>query len=204
MDSLSVYLPIDRRHTLAFGYELPDRAQGTALFSDISGFVPLTEALTQAFGPERGVEELVFYLNQVYDTLIAEIHRYGGSAISFSGDSITCWFDGDDGKCAATAALAMQARMQQFANLEILHNTTASLSIKVGIASGYVRRFLVGDPSIQLLEVLAGSILDRLAAAEELAQKGEVILDEQTWRVVELDRPTAGVACTRRRTVRCL
>jgi len=185
MESLSVFLPIDRRRALAFGDELPDRAQGAGLVADISGFVPLAEELTRAFGPERGVEELVFYLNQIYDALIAEVHCYGGSAISFSGDAITCWFDGDDGKCATAAALAMQAAMQQFANLTILHTTVVSLSVKVGVAAGPVRRFLVGDPSIQLLEVLAGTTLDRLAAAEETAKSGEVVLDVRTWQSVE-------------------
>ena len=53
MESLSVYLPIDRRRALAFGDELPDRAQGTGLVADISGFVPLTEELTRALGTER-------------------------------------------------------------------------------------------------------------------------------------------------------
>src|SRR5262245_44317731 len=128
MESLSVYLPIDRRRGLALGYELPDHAQGAGLVADIFGFVPLTEELTRVLGPERGVEEVVFYLNQIYDALIAEVHRYGGSAIAFSGDAITCWFDGDNGKCATAAALAMQAAMQQFANLKILHSTPVALS----------------------------------------------------------------------------
>jgi hypothetical protein len=25
--------------------------------------------------------------------MIAEVQRYGGSVVSFSGDAITCWFD---------------------------------------------------------------------------------------------------------------
>src|SRR5574338_863166 len=120
MDSLSAYLPVDRRHALGLGYELPDRAQGAGLVADIFGFVPLTEELTRALGPERGVEELVFYLNQIYDALIAEVHRYGGSPIAFSGDAITCWFDADDGRRATAAALAMQTAMQKFAHFTIL------------------------------------------------------------------------------------
>ena len=79
------------------GVTLPEQTTGAALFVDISGFTPLTEALVEILGPQRGAEELTRYLNQVYDTLIAELDRFGGSVIGFSGDAITCWLDGDQG-----------------------------------------------------------------------------------------------------------
>jgi adenylate cyclase len=99
MDLLAAYLPTDRLHALADGATLPSRARGTALFADISGFTPLTEALVRTLGPRRGAEELARQLNEIYDALIAEVDRYGGSVISFSGDAITCWFEdvGDGG-----------------------------------------------------------------------------------------------------------
>src|SRR6476661_7177571 len=93
MDLLAAYLPADRLHALAGGATLPSRARGTVLFADISGFTPLTEALVRTLGPRRGAEELARQLNEVYDALIAEVDRYGGSVISFGGDAITCWFD---------------------------------------------------------------------------------------------------------------
>ena len=93
----SAYIPRDRRQALYAGVAMPDRVEGAALFADISGFTPLTESLLQDLGPQRGAEELSRQLNLVYDALIAELHRFGGSVISFSGDAITCWLDGDDG-----------------------------------------------------------------------------------------------------------
>jgi hypothetical protein len=36
---------------------------------------------------------LVRQINQVYDSLIAKVERFGSSVISFAGDSTTCWFD---------------------------------------------------------------------------------------------------------------
>lgn len=187
MESPIVYIPIDRRHALAAGKTLPDRAEGSALFADISGFVPLTEELTRALGPERGVEELVAHLDQIYDALIAQVDRFGGSAIAFSGDAITCWFDADTGKRATAAALAIQAAMAQFARVSIPHSSPVSLSVKVAVVAGSVRRFLVGDPSIQNFDVLAGTTLDRLAAAEEAAGRGQVLLDEPTWQNLAAD-----------------
>src|SRR5260221_14531729 len=111
MELFAVYIPIDRRHALARNLPLPDHTQGAALFADISGFTPLTEVLTRTLGPRRGAEELTLHLNSVYQALIQEVDRYGGSVIAFAGDAITCWFDGDDGRRSVACAQAMQATM---------------------------------------------------------------------------------------------
>jgi adenylate cyclase len=55
-----------------------------------------------------------------------------------------------------------------------------SLAMKASIALGQARRFLVGNPDIQWVEVLVGSTLARLAVGESLAGKGETILDGET------------------------
>ena len=95
MELLSVYIPMDRRQAMVRGEDLPGHTRGAVLFADISGFTPLTEALLQALGPRRGADELTRQLNQVYDALIGEVHRYRGSVLTFSGDAITCWFEDD-------------------------------------------------------------------------------------------------------------
>ena len=96
METLTAHLPIDRVCALAHGRALPDHVSGSALFADISGFGPLTEALARELGPQRGSEELTGYLSQVYEALIQTLHCRGGSVISYYGDAITCWFNGDD------------------------------------------------------------------------------------------------------------
>ncbi len=177
MDTPSVYIPIDRRHALAQGEDLPDRTSGAVLFADISGFTPLTEALALELGPRRGAEELTVHLNNVYNALIDELHRQGGSVIGFSGDAITCWLDGDDGRRAITAAMAMQAAMGQFERIETHLGRVISLGMKVAVAVGPVRRFVVGDPTYVVRDVMAGQTLARMAAAEHLAERGDVIVD---------------------------
>ncbi|MCB0067133.1 MAG: hypothetical protein KDD77_08280, partial [Caldilineaceae bacterium] len=102
MDSPIAYIPMDRRQALVRPREFPDRTQGAALFADISGFTPLTEALVLELGAQRGAEELTRFLNLIYDAVIDEVHRFGGSVIAFAGDAITCWFDGDNGYRATT------------------------------------------------------------------------------------------------------
>src|SRR5690349_12947754 len=132
MHSLIAYLPQDRLRSLARGEPLPNRTSGAALFADISGFTPLTDALTEALGSHRGVETVTDQINAVYDTLLAHVERYHGSVISFAGDAIICWFDDTDGPAAPRAvagALAMQAAMASFAAITLPGGATTALSI---------------------------------------------------------------------------
>ena len=63
----------------------------------------------QALGARRGVEELTRQINRVYDALIGEVERSGGSVIGFAGDAITCWFRTLRNTCTAGADSAWQA-----------------------------------------------------------------------------------------------
>ena len=57
---MHTYLPQDRLRALAYGETLPDRTSGSALFADISGFTPLTEALRDSLGARRGAADLSY------------------------------------------------------------------------------------------------------------------------------------------------
>ena len=85
--------------------------------------------------------------------------------------------------------------------------------MKVAVAAGSARRFVVGDPEIQLIDVLAGALMDRLAGAEHHAERGEVVVESTTLEAVadrmeiaavrgEPGRPGGGVASGRRRAAR--
>ena len=183
MNPLRAYLAEDRARACAAGVDLPDRTHGAALFADISGFTPLTEALTQALGPRRGIEALTDQINAVYAALGAAIARWRGSIIGFAGDAITCWFDDMDDPAApraAACALEFQVAMAPFADIRLAAGPSAGLALKVSIAVGPARRFAVGDPAIQQLDVLAGTTLARMAAGEVIALAGDVLLDDAT------------------------
>lgn len=191
MESLAAYIPIDRRQALVRGEDLPDRAPGAVLFADISGFTSLTDALVAALGRQRGAEELTGVINLVYEALIAEVHSHGGSVVGFSGDAITCCFKaappqsaphlvgGQAERMATACALAIQQAMGRFAETRTPSGVSISLAVKAAVASGPLRRFRVGDPDIQYMDVLAGSALDRMAAAEGLAAGGEVVISAE-------------------------
>ncbi|HRW07919.1 MAG TPA: adenylate/guanylate cyclase domain-containing protein, partial [Caldilineaceae bacterium] len=196
MNPTEVYIPIDRRLALARGVSMSEECRGAVLFVDISGFTPLTGALTRYYGPRRGVEELTRLLNRVYTDLIAEIDNYQGSVIGFSGDAVTCWFDAQDQQLedatmrGLSAALAVQRTMTKYRPLHIAPKGNLppdptqeiSLAVKTVIAVGNVRRFTVGDPQIQLIDVLAGTTLDRVAATETMARQNELLSDEESLR----------------------
>ena len=192
----AAYMPQDRRRALDAGLTLPEWAWGTVLFADISGFTRLSEALARTHGLRRGAETLTRLLNHLYEALIASVESHGGSVIGFSGDAITCWFaresPGEDipssdapARAAATAA-AMQQTLRAF-DASDMPVTDAfapqfgSLAVKIAIATGRVRRCVVGNPDIQLMDVLAGAVVDRLTSGEEMAAPGETLVDAETF-----------------------
>ncbi len=206
----TAYIPRDRRRALATGSCLPATAWGAALFADISGFTPLTERCVEAYGPQRGAEETTRRLNQVYALLIEALHDHGGSVVAFSGDGMMCWFEGErpghetNLALAAYEALACGQSLQQ-----ALHSITRmeiggreiQLGLKVAVAAGRVQRMAVGDPTLHLLDVIAGPPVDTVGWLEPQARPGDVVLDaatarllgaraEVTWHTWDADRPS--------------
>ncbi|MEM7347184.1 MAG: adenylate/guanylate cyclase domain-containing protein, partial [Chloroflexota bacterium] len=184
MEHPEAYIPMNRRHALARGEDLSERTEGAALFADISGFTPLTAALLKELGLKRGSEELASQLNVVYDALVNEVHRYGGSILNFSGDAITCWLDNDDGTQAVACAVALQAVMDQFDSMETPAGSTISLGLKVAVVTGPIRRFQIGDPRIQLLDTMTGGTLERMADAEAQAERGDIIVGPEVVEAI--------------------
>ena len=193
-----MYLPQDRLRAIANGVSLPDRTSGSVLFADISGFTALTEYLRESLGARQGAEELTKQLSQVYSALIAVIEKYGGSVLGFAGDSMLCWFNevhGSSSMRAVACASEMQTAIREF----------PSLALKVAVASGDARRFVVGDEEIQKIDVLAGAPVARTAIGEHLANQGDVLIDDVTvkslgdeieiaeWRVDEESQERFGV-----------
>jgi class 3 adenylate cyclase/predicted ATPase len=175
------YLPPDRLRAVAAGERLPLIAEGAVLLADISGFTPVTERLRATLGARRGAEELAAHLNSVYDALIAQVERYGGSIVGFAGDAITCWFGGEISAARATACgFALLEAMRSVQQIALPEGGYLLLGLKVAITSGTTKRYAVGDPAIQLFDILAGDPVARLAVGEELAERDELLIDALT------------------------
>ena len=177
------YLPPDRLRAAAAGQKLPLVAEGAVLLADISGFTPVTERLRAALGARRGAEELAAHLNRVYDALIAQVEHYGGSIVGFAGDAITCWFSGNDSAVrAVVCGTALLEAMRGVGQIILPDGGYLLLGLKVAVTSGTTKRYAVGDPAIQLIDILAGEPIVRLAAGEELAERDELLIDAPTVR----------------------
>ena len=194
---LAAYVAEDRRRALVGGPNVDGPVTGSTLFADVSGFTPMTERLVAELGEQRGAEVLAETLEHVFGNLIAELHRWGGSVVYFSGDAITCWFNDDDGTRATRCGFGVQRTMERVGQVTVPGGTTLGLQVKVAVAAGSVRRFLAGDPAIQLIDVIAGSLMDEVAAAEGAARPGDVIVTRAV-----LERLPGGVAVEERSTQR--
>ena len=70
----------------------------------------------------------------------------------------------------------MQQAIKDLGGLTSPSGRQIPIAMKAAVAVGLARRFLVGDPKIQVIDVLAGSLMDDLATAEQMATRGEVVL----------------------------
>lgn len=186
MEIGNAYIPMDWRHVFASNRSLAETQTGATLFADISGFTPLTEAFALELGPKRGGEELTIHLNRVYDGLIGVLHRYGGSVVSFSGDAITCWLNEDlDGRRAVRCALEMQSIMLTLKDIVTPAGRPIELGLKVAVAIGEVKRFIVGLPEYTLMDAMAGKTVEQMASGENVAERGDVVVDQVTFAALE-------------------
>jgi len=80
VDHPEAYIARDRRRALAAGHDLPDRVTGSALFADISGFTPLTEALAAA-ARDGGFHKLIGKLFTDNTASLRLVERCGFSPV---------------------------------------------------------------------------------------------------------------------------
>ena len=188
LQALCAYIPRDRvEHIIRPDSPLPE--EGVALIADISGFTPLTEALTHGLSADQGAEELTRALDGVFTPLIEEVHAFRGSVIKFGGDALIVWY-GRELRVRRSAvirrALTSAWRMQQAIKIHGQVPTpigTVSLKMKVGLTYGPIKRFNLGLPEYGFEDVLGGETLDRMAEAEHHAEPGDIMVDEATLKL---------------------
>ncbi|MDQ3470001.1 MAG: AAA family ATPase, partial [Actinomycetota bacterium] len=150
--------------------------EGSLCFADISGFTALSERL-EGRG-RRGAEELVDTLNRVFGAMLDVAARRGGELLKFGGDALLFLFTGPGHATRAAATAAEMHRGLRRAADEPTAFGRLHLSMSVGVGSGEIHLFLVGDPHREL--VLAGPVLDATIVAENRAVAGETLLAPAT------------------------
>jgi class 3 adenylate cyclase/tetratricopeptide (TPR) repeat protein len=160
--------------------DAPGRAwqeiDSTLCFVDLSGFTQLSERLARR--GRIGAEELTDVLNRVFGEMLEIAYARGGSLLKFGGDALLLHFVGNDHTVHATcAAVEMRSALRQAAR----HRTSVGrvpLRMSVGVHSGTVLLFRVGDSHSEL--VVAGPAATRVALMESTAEAGEILVSSET------------------------
>lgn len=156
------------------------RFQATALFVDISGFSTITDRLMQH--GQHGAEVLADVMRAVFDPLVESVYAHGGFITNLAGDAFTAVFPhGQQAENITHHALAAAWAMQQAMRATPTRATpygAFDISAKVGLAEGEVAWGIVTAQNGQRAAYyFQGPAIDGCAAAEHLAQAGDIVLD---------------------------
>lgn len=152
----------------------------TAVFADISGFTNLTEKLARR--GKVGAEEMGDILNRVFGSLLGSAYEYGAELVKWGGDAVLLLFRGEQHPLlAAAAAHRMQEVIQRVGRVQT-SSGTVRLGMSVGLHSGAPDCLLVGEVFREL--IVTGPDATLLARLEAAAAAGQVVVSEQTARLV--------------------
>jgi class 3 adenylate cyclase len=147
----------------------------TALFADLQGFTPFTEA--------RPPVETVRVLNRYFSAVVPVIFANGGTIIQFAGDAIVAVFNAPleqprHALAAARTALAMQAAIEA-----IVRQDPALPRFRVGIATGAALVGNVGSEEFRNF-VAHGDAVNLAARLQTGAQAGHVVVSAPTYALI--------------------
>jgi len=156
-----------------------ERRQVTALFADIQGYTPLSEAL--------GEEATFKILERIYECMITAVLKEEGSVQELTGDGIFALFGApialeDAPVRACRAALAMQEKM-----LSLGDELYAELSIRplarIGIHTGPVVIGTLGT-DLRMEFKAVGDTVNLASRLESMADAGHIFISEATYGLV--------------------
>lgn len=150
--------------------------EGVALFVDLSGFTPLTDALLQR--GNEGADTLSKIINHIFEPLVHLVYRRGGFIPYFAGDAFNGLFPLTGGqKDNVDDFLRLCATIINTYNPEIpaefgLGRTL--VNIKIGIAKGIIEWGIVGKSHKSYY--FRGQPVDDSGKGQTMARQGEVIV----------------------------
>jgi class 3 adenylate cyclase len=149
----------------------------TIVFSDVAGSTSLGDRLDPE--PLRRVMERYFA------EMRSVLERHGGMVEKFIGDAVMAVFGipathEDDALRAVRAAAEMGDRLADL-NEEFERERGISLVVRTGVNTGEV---VTGDPSGGQFYA-TGDAVNVAARLEQAAEPGEILLGEQTYRLVQ-------------------
>ena len=149
---------------------------GSLLFADISGFTALSEKLARK--GRIGAEELTGTLNECFAALLGVAYEAGGSLLKFGGDALLLYFEGDaHPERACSSALRMRAVMHDAGSVSTSVGRVR-LRMSVGVHSGRLHLFRVGQSHREL--IVTGPGATATVAMESTASANEIVVSPAT------------------------
>ncbi len=153
-----------------------ERKTVTVLFADVTGSTGLGERLDP--------ESLRRVMSRYFADMSSVLERHGGSVEKFIGDAVMAVFGvpvlhEDDSVRAVRAAAEMRAVLASL-NEDLQHDHGVTLRVRTGINTGEV---VVGD-LVAGQAFVTGDAVNVAARLEQSAEPGEILIGEDTFRLV--------------------
>ena len=178
---LQSYIPPElAKRVLSAGKQIEsERRLVTVLFADVSGFTAMSERLD--------AEVVASVLNDCFKGLISIVYKYEGVIDKFIGDEIMAIFGApiaheNDAERAIRCAMEMQEYLVRFNTLSPVA-LPVPLGMHIGLNTGIVVAGNVGS-DLRMNYSVIGDTVNLASRLEHVAEKGEVVISDETYRVV--------------------
>ena len=178
---LQNYIPPElAKRILSAGKQIEsERRLVTILFADVSGFTAMSEKLDP--------EVVTTVLNDCFKGLISIVYKYEGVIDKFIGDEIMAIFGApiaheNDAERAVRCAMEMQEYIARFNALSPVA-LPVPLGMHIGLNTGIVVAGNVGS-DLRMNYSVIGDTVNLASRLEHVAEKGEVVISDETYRVV--------------------
>jgi class 3 adenylate cyclase/tetratricopeptide (TPR) repeat protein len=156
---------------------------GSLAFLDISGFTRLTERLARK--GKVGAEEMSDALSATFSELLSVAYGDGADLVKWGGDAVLLLFEGDQHAArACRAAYRMRGSLREIGRMKTTSGPV-TLRVSVGVHSGELHFFLVGDPASHRELLVAGPAASTTVAMESIANAGQICVSTATAAQLE-------------------
>jgi tetratricopeptide (TPR) repeat protein len=127
-------------------------------------------------------------MNQAFERMLAEIHRFEGTVNQFLGDGLMALFGApvaheDHARRAALAALELQCALTGFRD-DLKWTRGIEFRMRFGLNTGLVVVGAIGD-NLRMDYTAVGDTVNVAARMQQMAEPGQIILADATRRLIE-------------------